>query len=102
MDTQKIKESLLKIDSRIKPEILDKIMPKIDSLDPELRASLEHWLLTGEEPTIQIEGYSVSSLKKSHKQTVFAAIMTLDYLKREPEKAKKSLNLKYDRIIRPH
>ena len=49
-------------------------------------------------PTLEIEGYSVALLQKEHHMNVIASLLTLDYLIKSPEKAKKSLKKGHDTV----
>jgi hypothetical protein len=51
---------------------------------------------TGEVPELEVEGYTISRLVKEHRMTPIAALLTLDWLIRDPEHAKKSLKKGHD------
>ena len=77
---------------------LDIILSGIEKLSGDLRELLEA-LLTGKDaPQVEVEGYTVEKLKKGHGMNEIAAVLTLDWLKREPEEAKKSLKKGHDFI----
>lgn len=58
---------------------------------PCLRSHVEGWL-NGEIFDHESHGYSVSGLMESRHMTYPAALLTIDWLIKEPEKAKKSLD----------
>ena len=70
----------------------------IERLQPMLREPFEHWWNTGELPTVEVEGYTAASLTTEHDLTPPAAMTTLDWLLREPEVAKATIQRGYDRI----
>lgn len=98
MDIQLIKRKLLERDSNLDKRKLEKIIPKISSLRSDLRIALEKWLINDEYPIIEVEGYTVRKLVTEYHQTIFAAIMTLDFLAREPLLAKKMFSDGCDKI----
>lgn len=54
-----------------------------------LRPALESWAKSGEEKECEAEGYSTSSLMERFKGMKYpAALLTIDWLLREPQKAK--------------
>jgi len=46
---------------------------------------------TGELPALEVEGYTIDGLVQQHSMKPIAALLTLDWLTREPERAKESL-----------
>jgi hypothetical protein len=56
------------------------------------------WWETGVLPDLAIEGYTVQRLLAEHNMKLIAAFLTLDYLCREPEKARASLRKGHDRV----
>ena len=66
---------------------------KIKALTPEIYTAFEVWFNTGTVQEIEVEGYTVASLrKKNPRMNIIAAYLNLDFLKREPEKAKIAIN----------
>lgn len=65
---------------------------------PDLCAAFDDWLNSCELPTIEVEGYSVNKLMTEHSMTPVAAFLTLDYLRREPDRAKSSLRKGHDHV----
>lgn len=100
MDIQKIKELIEKRYHGVyPPNGLSKILEKIGQLNDDLREMLEKFLLNGEIVETEVEGYSIKRLKEEHGMNEIGAILTLDWLKREPEKAKESLRRGHDEIV---
>lgn len=71
------------------------MVDKIEAMDGDLKMRVEKFLAEGVVDDIEIEGYSVAKLKEQGLNEL-AAFGTLDWLKREPEKAKKSLEKGHD------
>lgn len=70
---------------------LSLLLQKVENMEPTLREKLESFLNDESFEDVEIEGYSVQRLKDKHSMNEIAAFMTLDWLSREPEKAKASL-----------
>jgi hypothetical protein len=64
----------------------------LDKFAPDLLEAFESWWNTGAVPALEVEGYTVASLRaKNPALSVPAALMSLDWLKREPAKAKTAI-----------
>lgn len=61
-------------------------------IDASLVDALQRWLFTEEETDFQIEGFVLSELKHKFDMTYPAALLTMDWLIKEPEQAIKSIN----------
>lgn len=70
-------------------------------LEPQLSAAFEEWWNSGNVPKAEIEGYSFERLQNEHGMNPIAAFLTLDWLLREPEKAKVALSKGHDRLSGP-
>ena len=57
-----------------------------------MQEALQHWLDQEEETDFQIEGFKLSELKQKFDMTYPAALLTMDWLIKEPELATKSIN----------
>lgn len=58
----------------------------------QLKPLVQNWLETGaEDDDTMYEGYSLNSLKKAYDMYFTGAVLTLDWLIREPEKAKAAI-----------
>lgn len=75
------------------------VLDKIESFSSLLREEFEKYLTTGEEPSLEIAGYSFKILKEEHGMNAIAAFLTLDWLSREPEKAVASLKRGHDTVV---
>lgn len=89
MDKSKIKEALLK--EGYPAFMLENTIDKIVRLNPNISQAFVEWLDNGTEPQIEVEGFSYASLKQMYGMKPIGIFITLDWLVREPEKAKKSL-----------
>ena len=71
----------------------DGIVEKISKLAPDIYAAFEAWFNTGVVKEIEVEGYTVASLRRLKKNmNIIGAYLTLDWLRREPERAKSALS----------
>ena len=61
-------------------------------IDTSLRNALQHWLVTEKETDFQIAGFKLSELKHKFDMTYPAALLTMDWLIKEPEQAIRSIN----------
>ena len=64
---------------------------KLEKLQPEILSAFTQWLSDGKTPSISIENFSFQDLTMKFGMTPVGAFITLDWLVREPEKAKRSL-----------
>lgn len=67
------------------------ILGEINEMDAEFRAHLEYFLETSEIPAISVGGYSIPRLMDEYGMNPMSALFTLDWLKRDPERARRSL-----------
>ena len=74
------------------------ISSKLVHLQQPIKSAFKDWWLLGEKPNAEIEGYTFESLMESHGMNPIAAFLTLDWLIREPQRAKESLNRGHDFI----
>ena len=89
MDKLRIKEELLK--EGYPDFMLENTIDKIVRLDPNISQTFVEWLDKGTEPRIEVEGFSYTLLKQMYGMKPIGIFITLDWLLREPEKAKESL-----------
>jgi hypothetical protein len=69
----------------------------------EIREAFRLWRARGVQPTLCIAGYTVDRLIREHGMLPVAALLTLDWLAREPSRAAESLRKGHDRVSsRPH
>ena len=78
---------------------VDDVVGKIGVMSPDIYAAFEKWFDTGVIIDVEVEGYNFAAIKaKSTKINPIAVYLTLDWLKREPVKAKAALNRQYNPI----
>ena len=66
-------------------------MEKLYNISSSLTQGLNEWANNGNEMDYTIEGIKLSDLKLQYKLTYPAALLTMDWLIREPEKALASI-----------
>ena len=71
--------------------MVDRTIEKIDKFCPLVKSAFGKWVLTKKCENIIVEGYSFSSLMEKYGMTPVRAFITLDWLSREPGRAKASL-----------
>lgn len=71
--------------------MIEQTADKMENLEPEIKNAFEQWQLNGIIPTITLEGYTYQTLVNQFGMKPVGAFITLDWLKREPEKAAKAL-----------
>ena len=71
--------------------MIEQTADKIENLENEIKEVFEKWHLDGTFPTIKLEGYSFQDLVDQFGMKPVGAFITLDWLKREPEKAARAL-----------
>jgi len=71
--------------------MVERTLEKVKKLDSEIYKELEKWFENSELSDIEVGGYTVKMLIDKYKMTEVGAFLTLDWLKREPEQAKKAL-----------
>jgi len=70
----------------------EKLEKKLSAVDPVLKPILNNWLENGiEENDQDFNGYSINTLMKNRSLTFTGALLTLDWLMREPELATKAI-----------
>ena len=68
------------------------VASEINQLHPSLTPLWERWAKNASvRDDFSAEGYSIKSLMEKHRMTYPAALLTIDWLLKEPEKAKTSL-----------
>ena len=78
------------------PVGLKELITTIEHAEDVIKGNIEGYLTTGVEPELEVEGYSYADLRKNHGMTPLAALLTLNYLMKNPEKAKEALNKGHD------
>lgn len=69
---------------------------KLSKCSLEIQEAFQDWWDTGVLPELELEGYSIQHLMKEHGMSPIAALLTLDWLKRNPEEAITSLDKGHD------
>ena len=66
---------------------------KLSTIDSALKQGLDNWLEDNDvETDYAISGVTLSEIKKKFKMTYPAALLTMDWVIREPERANESIN----------
>lgn len=65
---------------------------------PQVKNAFGIWWQTGELMDLQVEGFTAQRLVEEHGMKPIAAFLTLDWLVREPEKARASLSRGHDQV----
>jgi len=72
------------------------VADKLAACAGEVQASFHKWWTTGHLDVLEVEQYTVQRLMNEHGMNPVAAFLTLDWLIREPEKARTSLARGHD------
>jgi hypothetical protein len=75
------------------------IARKLLAFAPELSDDLQAYWDHGTIPATAIEGWTVARLTAEYDMTSLAALLTLDWLAREPKRAAHALACGYDEIV---
>lgn len=71
--------------------ILEKTVNKIEAFNPDIATVFSEFCVKGTIPDIEVEGYNYKSLVEEFGMKPVGALITLDWLIREPEIAKEAL-----------
>ncbi len=74
------------------------VAAKLANLHGELAEIVERWWRDGATIHFSVRGYTVQSLMADSAMNPIAAILTLDWLLREPDKAERAIRHGHDRI----
>ena len=72
------------------------VAQKLVNCTPQIKDAFEKFWQNGEMPLFEVEGYTFSRLADEHGMKPMAAFLTLDWLIREPKRAKASLRKGHD------
>ena len=75
---------------------LEKIISSVSNLDENYQFYLFNLINKQSAKDIEVEGFTVKRLQDEHGMNLVASVLTLDYLKREPDQALKSLRKGHD------
>lgn len=91
MTIQEIKKAL--VEGKNLDEVqIERVSEKIEALSPDIREGLEKWIETDEIVSPEYSGYDVNAILKAQPHlTVLAGYLTLDWVRRDPAAAKKSI-----------
>lgn len=89
MDKSVIKEILAK--EGYPDFMIESTVEKIGNFAPDIASAFAEWLDKGIEPNLEVEGFSYAMLMQTYEMKPTGAFITLDWLYREPERAKKAL-----------
>lgn len=91
MTIQEIKKVLVENKNLDKVQV-EKVSAKIEALSPDIREAFEKWVETDSITSPEYAGYDVNAILKAQPHlTVLAAYLSLDWLRRDPAAAKKSI-----------
>ena len=66
---------------------------ELAQIDPRLKEALDNWLADETEKDFSVEGYSILELKKKYEMTYPAALLSIDWILKEPEMAISCINI---------
>lgn len=69
-----------------------RVAAELHDIDDSLKPLLNKWLVSEEENDCHVEEFSLLELKRKFDMTYPAALLTLDWLIKEPENAIRSIN----------
>ena len=99
LDREEIKT---KIEERLPGKYTDDgieiVLDTIMQMEPSVRNYVENYLNSGEAQDVEVEGYSLQELMAKRSMNPLAAYMTIDWIIKEPEAAKKSLEKGSDEL----
>lgn len=72
-------------------KLIDNTNLKLENLPDDLKEALKKWDATGLLPDIEAQGFSIKELVEDIGLNEIAAFLMIDWLEREPEKAKLAL-----------
>ena len=71
--------------------MLEKTADKIEAFNPDIATVFSEFCIQGTIPKIEVEGYSYKRLLEEYGMKPVGTFITLDWLIREPEKARNAL-----------
>lgn len=67
------------------------VYARLTASDEDVKAAVVSWIGGGDVPELSAEGHSVSSLARDYGMNALAALLTIQWLRRDPVTAKKAL-----------
>ena len=84
--------ALLAKDGSYTPVRADRIFNQLERADDDIQAAVSQWLDNAVEPAIpSIDGWDVARLKSRLGKNTLAALLTIDWLRKEPQQALSAL-----------
>ena len=65
---------------------------ELAQIDPRLKEALDNWLADETENDFSVEGFSILELKEKFEMTYPAALLSIDWILKEPEMAINCIN----------
>lgn len=90
MDRERIKEIL--VEEQYPEFMIENTADKIEAFSLAVAEAFDNWSKNKSQPDISIEGFAFKDLITKWGMNPVGAFITLDWLLREPEKAKRALN----------
>ncbi len=91
MTTQEIVKELVENKKLDKVQV-ERVAGKIEALSPDIREAFEKWIKTDTIASPEYAGHDVNSILKAQPHlTVLAAYLSLDWLRRDPDAAKRAI-----------
>lgn len=89
METKKLHEFLET--QKVLKEQIRELAQMIEKTDPMIYDAFDAFVTKGTEPDVSVEGYSCNTLMQEHGLSITGALLTLDWLLREPDEAKQAI-----------
>lgn len=88
-----MKEEIIKIlmERRYTEKQAASVASDLLDVDEQLKDGLQHWLSTNEEKDYEVADFKLSELKQQFDMTYPAALLTIDWLIKEPDLAMKAI-----------
>ncbi len=71
--------------------VVNNIAARLEHVSPALKNLVDRWAEEGQENSYEAEGYSIESIMKRLGVKYPSAVLTMDWLLRDPEQAKKAI-----------
>lgn len=78
----------------------DKTIIKIENMDKQIKKEFDNWFATGELPDLEIEGIDFLGVLNNINDNEIAVFLYMDWLKREPQAAKRAFLRPIDNLIK--
>lgn len=98
MDHSEVKRRLVD-DFGYRARAAEIVAERLLSSSPAVQEAFLAWRSADAYPELCVAGYTVARLIREHSMEPVAALLTLDWLSREPERAAASLRKGHDRVV---